>query len=64
MSFGLEIPLQWMEELENKYHINLHIDMYEDDGRMEFYIDHGFNKEFIGSSFDQVEWELMDRYGY
>lgn len=64
MSFELQIPLQWMHELEDKYHIELYVEMYEEDGSMEFYIDHGYKKEFIGSSFDQVEWELMDRYGY
>lgn len=63
MSFELEIPLQWMEEVEEKYNIKLYVDMYENTV-MEFYIDHGYNKEFIGNTFEQVEWELMDRYGY
>ena len=64
MSFNLEIPLIWMEELEKKYHINLHVDMYEDTNAMYFYIDLGYKKEYLGCTYEQVEWELMDRYGY
>lgn len=75
---NINIPLQRMEELEEKYGVELFVNQYEDNYKPdEYFVKYGSiyfappfehvkyrdTYEYLGSTLDEVERELERRYG-
>lgn len=62
--FDLNIPLQQMETLEEKYGIALHVDQYADKKDEYFMITKDKEYKYVGSTIKEVKKKLKKIYGY
>ena len=64
--FNMEVNIQAMEELEEKYGIALHVDQFEDKNKKdEFYLITPDKKyKYVGSTIREVKKTLKKMYGH